>query len=82
MVSEKTGYITNQTAVESVRPSAGNQPSQNLILSPNITSDQVRFVLSWGETPHDLDLHLRGPGENGDDYGHVYWWNSKYEDDA
>jgi len=47
--------------------------NQNLILSPNITSDQARFVLSWGEEPWDLDLHIKGPGVGDDPYGHVYW---------
>ena len=30
-------------------------------LSPEISSDQLRFVLSWKRTPNDLDAHLEGP---------------------
>lgn len=34
----------------------------------------LQIVLTWGETPRDLDSHLLGPtDENGDDYFHVYY---------
>ena len=34
----------------------------------------LQIVLTWGETPRDLDSHLLGPAdENGDDYFHVYY---------
>ena len=78
MVGTKEGYIDNETEVVSVADT--NSDNQNLILSPNITSEQARFVLSWGEKPYDLDLHIKGPGSGGDEYGHVYWYDKVYPD--
>lgn len=44
-------------------PIAFNLPLQNkFLLSPKLTTDKARFVLTWGEKPKDLDLHLMGPG--------------------
>ncbi|HHT24876.1 MAG TPA: S8 family serine peptidase [Clostridiaceae bacterium] len=76
MVGNKEGYIENETEVVSVADT--NSDNQNLILSPNITSEQARFVLSWGEQPYDLDLHMKGPGMNGAEYGHVFWDDKIY----
>lgn len=41
---------------------AYNAPLQNrFLMSPKMTAEQARFVLSWGESPRDLDLHFIGP---------------------
>ena len=41
---------------------AFNLPLQNrFLLSPKLTADKGRFVLSWADQPRDLDLHLVGP---------------------
>jgi len=76
MIGQKEGFIENEMEVNSVANT--ETENQNLILSPNITSDQARFVLSWGEEPWDLDLHIKGPGVGDDPYGHVYWFNKYY----
>jgi hypothetical protein len=40
-----------------------NSPVQTrFLMSPSLNADKARFVLSWGDTPVDLDLHLVGPG--------------------
>jgi hypothetical protein len=40
-----------------------NAPVQTrFLMSPSLNADKARFVLSWGEAPADLDLHLVGPG--------------------
>jgi uncharacterized protein YfaP (DUF2135 family) len=44
----------------------------DLTLSPAIASDDVRVVLSWGESPSDLDSHLWTPVIEGDPH-HVYY---------
>jgi hypothetical protein len=42
---------------------AFNAPLQNrFLMSPSLTADRARFVLSWADAPRDLDLHLIGPG--------------------
>ena len=44
----------------------------------------LQIVLTWGETPRDLDSHLLGPAdENGDDYFHVYYRDkNEYSEDG
>lgn len=34
----------------------------DVALSPVLTNAELRFVLSWGATPRDLDAHMRTPG--------------------
>ena len=53
---------------------------RDITMSPvDISADGdglLQIVLTWGETPSDLDSHLLGPAdENGDDYFHVYYNN-------
>lgn len=50
--------------------------------------DSIRIVLTWGETPFDLDSHLVGPGINGGErfhtafYQHTYYANGKYDSNS
>ena len=78
MVGNKEGFIENEVEVVSVADT--NSDNQNLTLSPNITSDQARFVLTWGEQPYDLDLHMKGPGAGSDEYGHICYYRKTYAD--
>ena len=40
-----------------------NAPVQSrFLMSPSLNADKARLVLSWGDAPVDLDLHLVGPG--------------------
>lgn len=41
-------------------------------LTEVLASDTYQIKLHWGETPRDLDSHLRATLENGDDY-HVFY---------
>ncbi len=56
--------------------SLGNivQSDQNTAVSPNLSSGELRIVLTWGATPSDLDSHLTGPQENSDSPFHVYFF--------
>lgn len=47
---------------------------RDLALSPTGSAGEVRIVLSWGETPSDLDAHLTGPDGSGGRF-HVYFAN-------
>lgn len=62
------GYITYQQTVTLV------VGPNNLIvaLSPQLAAGQMRFVLTWGENPRDLDSHLTGPDTAGGRF-HVYF---------
>jgi len=44
----------------------------NISLSPDLGSAVMRFVLNWGNTPLDLDVHLVTPSIGNQSY-HVYW---------
>jgi hypothetical protein len=52
------GYIV-QTQPTSV--GGGPNPSVVIALSPVLSAEEVRIVLTWGEAPGDLDAHLSGP---------------------
>lgn len=45
--------------------------NQNGVMNPVIVSDNLRIVLTWGNSPNDLDSHYVAPLNNGDD--HVYY---------
>lgn len=52
--------------------------NQNGTITPILDENEVRFVLSWGEYPTDLDSHLTGPMEDSDERLHVFYHNSDY----
>lgn len=64
------GYITGYANVVC----ADGFVLQNAALSPVMESDEYRVVLTWGDTPRDLDSHLTGPLADGSRY-HVYYSN-------
>lgn len=70
IVLSKEGYIT----VSYPLTIGGNNVSQNndYTISPILLSDQVRVVLTWGETPSDLDSHISYL-ENSERIYHVYF---------
>ena len=44
--------------------------------------DGIRIVLTWGETPSDLDSHLVGPGINGGERFHTAFYQRTYYADG
>jgi len=46
---------------------------QNGTISPSVTAGETRIVLTWGESPSDLDSHLTGPGLDGAASFHVFY---------
>ncbi|MDV4149916.1 LPXTG cell wall anchor domain-containing protein [Clostridium sp. AL.422] len=74
----KDGYITKHFNIYVM---SGNSLNQNNTLVPNssdIQPSDLRVVLTWGETPEDLDSHLVGPTVDGTDTFHIYYNNKKY----
>jgi hypothetical protein len=69
----KDGFTPNHFTVMVV----GGQTilDQNASISPPIADRQWRFVLTWGQTPSDLDSHLTGPNPPGAGSGrfHIYF---------
>ena len=52
---KKKGYITSK---EKVFVSLGLYWNKQFLMSKELPLQSARFVLSWGKTPRDLDLHL------------------------
>ncbi len=44
----------------------------DISMSPEITGNELRFVLTWDDDPADLDSHLKTPDIEGQQY-HVYY---------
>ena len=90
-VTLERGYYTIEFAREGYASVFVNVFSSNATrsfdgtLNPTATTvddTQFRVVLTWGETPRDLDSHLVGPTVAGDsaDYFHVYFAHKVYYD--
>jgi uncharacterized protein YfaP (DUF2135 family) len=47
---------------------------EDLVVSPLLAPGEVRIVLTWGETPADLEAHLTVPNPQGCRH-HCYYWN-------
>jgi uncharacterized protein YfaP (DUF2135 family) len=42
--------------------------TRNFAMSPTLASGEVRIVLTWGESPRDLDSYLKGPKATSGEY--------------
>jgi uncharacterized protein YfaP (DUF2135 family) len=68
--ADKTGFSTARTSRLVAR---GESNFVRLALSPVLGEKQMRFVLTWGQFPSDLDSHLYGPLPNGE--FHIWYRN-------
>jgi hypothetical protein len=55
------GWVARDTDV-AVEADATTTLSQPILASQKFLDDGVRFVLTWGQSPADLDLHIWTPG--------------------
>lgn len=55
--------------------------NQDCTLTPILKEGEIRAILTWGNTPKDLDSHLVGPGLNGEKF-HIYFRDKYYEPDG
>jgi hypothetical protein len=62
------------SVIEDVNFDEGENDIRPAATSEALESGQLRIVLTWGESPSDLDSHLTGPGTDGGRF-HVYWSN-------
>ena len=65
----KDGYITGYVNV--ICASMENA-DQGAVLTPILSDDEYRIVLTWSSTPSDLDSHVSGPLSTGGRF-HVYY---------
>lgn len=68
----KEGFVTGYANVVCFE---GNATSQDGSMTPVLGENEYRIVLTWGETPRDLDSHLSGPRNADGDRFHVYYSN-------
>ena len=75
----KSPYIRmsfNTTVLE------GTTVKEDMTISQNVDSQQIRFVLTWGKEKEtvssDLDSHLIGPSVDGNTKFHTYYSNESY----
>lgn len=68
----KEGFVTGYANVVCFE---GNATSQDGSMTPVMEDNEYRIVLTWGETPRDLDSHLSGPRNEDGDRFHVYYSN-------
>lgn len=61
----KDGYITEKFEVQIMSNLVETQKTFHI--SPVMSGNVIRFVLSWGASPSDLDCHLTGTAGDGSD---------------
>ena len=74
--AEADGYNSEYFEISIVK--GITMAGQNLTMSSSLNSGEVRIVLEWGSSPHDLDSHLWG--SVGGASFHVYYGNRSYGD--
>lgn len=57
------GYLPAYVTVTCIGNASSQAPDG--VLTPILLAGEVRIVLSWGETPSDLDSHMSGPLSDG-----------------
>lgn len=72
----KDGYITAYVNIVS----SPNTSVHFSTITPVLADNEYRIILTWGDTPRDLDSHLSGT-VNGNSY-HVYYGNKSYSYDG
>lgn len=78
--ASKSGYVTNTQTLSLV---ADEQKTVNFSLSPELTQDEeLRIVLTWGESPRDLDSHLLVPADASHLNGYEVYYRAKGIDDS
>lgn len=70
------GYFN--AVIPDVEFSEGDVDLGQAASTPGLGESELRVVLSWGETPADLDSHLTGPTASGDRF-HVAYFNQSVE---
>lgn len=78
----KDGYITNYYNIYVRSGSSLEQHSTLVPASTEMPAGELRIVLTWGETPTDLDSHLVGPTSNGLERFHIYYSNKEYSENG
>lgn len=74
LTAQKNGYVFASKSI-----SVTSQAVHDFSMTPASLEDSYRVVLSWGETPYDLDAHVAGLTQAGNNF-HVYYQNKTASD--
>lgn len=69
------GYVTGYSNI--IVLSDGAKEDFDFTITPVLSDDEIRIVLTWGATPSDLDSHLIGKTPSGGSFN-VYYHNKVY----
>lgn len=72
----KEGYISTMV---NIIVQSGATASQNGAMTPVISGDSFRIVLTWGSSPSDLDSHMVGTLSSGSSFHVYYSHKSEYD---
>lgn len=75
---KKAGYTTGYLNIIAQGTETLNQNAPLTPGSSTVVSGDLRAVLTWGQTPSDLDSHLLGPIAGTEDRFHIYYGNKTY----
>ncbi len=73
----KEGFVNNTFNIVVQK---GDNASQNGTITPFLSGDSYRIILTWGENPSDLDSHVYGYRSSGTPF-HVYFSDMHAYDD-
>lgn len=79
MYATKDGYISTTV---NIIVQEGTTSAQNGTMTPIISGDSFRIVLTWGENPRDLDSHVEGTLSSGTSFHVYYGHESQYDGDV
>lgn len=79
LYAEKDGFIAT---IVNIIVQEGTTASQNGAMTPIISGDNYRIVLTWGANPNDMDSHVVGTLTNGDAFHVYYSHKSQYDGDT
>lgn len=71
----KDGYVTGYVNVVC----GNNAEDQDGVITPVLSEDEYRIILTWGETPWDLDSHISGPLSTGDRFHVAFYSKNAYD---
>lgn len=78
VTAEKDEHVTTSF---NIIVQQGTTSNQNGVITPLLSGEDFRIVLTWGESPRDLDSHVRGIKSDGDDFHVYYSHKSEYDGD-
>lgn len=74
--ASKAGYANSFFTVYCL----GNETvsDQNGTITPELAENEIRIILTWGQTPSDLDSHLYGPVPESSNRFHTWYSNKNF----